>query len=94
MAKKGTRRTGEKPGGTSRKRTIPLADVDKASQLLAQQSHQLAALADILREEKLAEIEIDGFGLLQRGVDEIDRFIDNVDKGVNQARRDKRRSEM
>ena len=78
----------------SRKRTIGLEDVRKAARTLKQQSASLDALAEVMKSGGLEEIEIDGYGLLERGVDEVDRFVDNVDKGVKKARRDKERSSM
>ena len=80
--------------GGSRKRTISLEDVRKAARTLKQQSASLEALAQVMKAGGLEEIEIDGYGLLERGIDEVDRFVDNVDKGVKKASRDKERSSM
>ncbi len=77
---------------SSRKRDIPHSTLSHAARLLQQQSARLTALADVMKDQKIAEIEIDGYGLLERGIDELDRFLDNVEKGVNQAKRDKERS--
>jgi len=95
MAKKRERgsRQGSSRGG-SRKRIISLDDINKAAALLSQNSGGLKGLAKAMREHKIAEIEIDGFGLLERGIDEIDRFIDNVEKGVSRAKRDINRSAL
>ena len=78
----------------SRKRMLSREEVRKASLTLSQQSADLQAQAAVMQKNELAAIEIDGVGLLERGVSEIDRFIDNVDKGVNRAKRDKDRSSM
>lgn len=78
----------------ARKRFIAVDDVVKGVRTLTQQSAALEALVQVMKSTGLKQIEIDGFGLLERGVDEIDRFIDNVDKGVKQARRDKERAAM
>ena len=78
----------------ARKRFIAVDDVVKGARTLTQQSAALEALVQVIKSTGLKQIEIDGFGLLERGVDEIDRFIDNVDKGVKQARRDKERAAL
>ena len=80
--------------GGSRKRTIDLEDVRKGARTLKQQAAALDALAEVMKTGALGEIEIDGYGLLERGINEVDRFVDNVDKGVKKARRDKERSSM
>jgi len=80
--------------GGSRKRTIVAEDIAKGARTLQQQAAALDALVQAMKSNAVKQIEIDGFGLLERGVDEIDRFIDNVDKGVKQARRDKERAAM
>lgn len=79
---------------TARKRAVGIEDVLKGARTLTQQSAALDALVQVMKSNGLKQIQIDGFGLLERGVDEIDRFIDNVDKGVKQARRDKERASM
>lgn len=97
MAKKRPLKESEKPkptGRGSRKRIVAVAEIQRAAQTLGQQQANMAALVDIMQQEGIAEIEIDGYGLLERGIDEIDRFLDNVDKGVNQAKRDKLRSTL
>ena len=78
----------------SRKRVFTPEEIRKASLTLSQQSADLQAQVAVMQKNDLASIEIDGVGLLDRGVSEIDRFIDNVDKGVNRAKRDKERSSM
>ena len=88
------KRKAPQAAGGSRKRTISLEDVRKAARTLKQQSASLDALAEVMKTGGLDEIEIDGYGLLDRGIDEVDRFVDNVDKGVKKARRDKERSSM
>jgi hypothetical protein len=95
MAKKRDRgsRQGSSRGG-SRKRIISLDEINKAAALLSQNSGGLQGLAAAMREHKITEIEIDGFGLLERGIDEIDRFIDNVEKGVSKAKRSIDRSAL
>ena len=81
-----------KTGG--RKRRISPADLHRAMKTLGDQTAELAALARQMEEHALREIEIDGLGLLKRGNDEIDRYIDNVSKGIGKARRQKERSAL
>lgn len=88
------KRKAQPAAGGSRKRTISLEDVRKAARTLKQQAASLDALAEVMKAGNLEEIEIDGYGLLERGIDEVDRFVDNVDKGVKKAHRNKERSSM
>ncbi len=83
-----------KPDRASRKQSISAAEVGRAAKLLGNQAAQLTALATQMLEHQLGEIEIDGAGLLDRGVDEIDRYLDNVQKGILKGRREKDRSSM
>lgn len=78
----------------ARKRAVNVEDVIKGARTLTQQSAALDALVQVMKLNGFKQIQMDGFGLLERGIDEIDRFIDNVDKGVKQARRDKERAAM
>lgn len=95
MAKKKSRRSraGSTPPGT-RKRKISADEVKRAARLLADQSDGLKALLAQMQQHGLKEIEIDGHGLLMRGIDTIDRYIDNVDAGIRKARRDKERTSL
>jgi hypothetical protein len=85
---------GDSTASARRKRTIVLTDLRKASRYLASQAGRLDGLAAQMDEHDLKEIHIDGQGLFRRGVDEIDRFIDNVSKGISQAKRDKERASL
>lgn len=95
MAKKKSRRSRARktPPGT-RKRKISADEVKRAARLLADQSDGLKALLAQMQQHGLKEIEIDGQGLLMRGIDTIDRYIDNVDAGIRKARRDKERTSL
>jgi hypothetical protein len=75
----------------TRKRTISCQELQRAVLTLRQQVGDLEGQLKMMEKSELTEIEIDGYGLLQRGGDEIDRFIENVNKGVNRAKRDKQR---
>ena len=77
---------------SARKKTISVDDLQRAVTLLGDQSSQFAALATLMTEHALGEIEIDGAGLFDRGIDKIDRYIDNLNKGAAKARREKERS--
>lgn len=92
MAKKKSAANSQPTSRSSRKRNVSHDVLLHAARLLQQQSTRLTSLADVMKDQKIAEVEIDGYGLLERGIDEMDRFLDNVNKGVNQAKRDKERS--
>ena len=82
-------RAQKQSGKKARKKTISSADIHRAIKLLGLQSSQMAAIAAQMTEHSLEEIEIDGAGLFDRGVDEIGRYIDNLNKGAAKARREK-----
>jgi len=88
------KRPAAKTSRRRRKKEISADDVDVALGVLGDQVKQLADLARQIRTHALREIEIDGAGLFERGIDEIDRYIDNVGKGIAQARREKHRANM
>lgn len=85
---------GSAASSARRKRTIALTELRKASRYLASLAGRLDGLAAQMEDHSLGEIHIDGQGLFRRGVDEIDRFIDNVSKGISQAKRDKERASL
>jgi hypothetical protein len=94
MARRKPRPTSSDVAGSRRKRTIALAELRKAALYLANQNGRLEGLAAQMEDHGLDQIQIDGQGLLARGVDEVDRFIDNVSKGISQAKRDKERATL
>lgn len=92
MPQKKPRRTEREPERTTRIRTLARSDVERSGRLVGDLAAQLAALAKILEEQSIREIEIDGVGLFERGVDQIERYIDNVSSGVSRAQRERRRA--
>ena len=81
-------------GRAKRKQMISDDQIKKAAAMVEHACVELKALAAVMEKHDLSEVEIDGIGLLHRGVDEIDRFIENVDKSVKRARREQERLSM
>ncbi len=78
----------------TRKKTISRDTLCKAAATLESQAGELLALAEQLKQTRLKEVEIDGHGLLGRGVENVDRFIGNVSRSVGQVVRSEKRSSM
>ena len=82
------------PPPAGRKKDLALADLEKAARCLADQLGRLEGFAHEMKKHRVTHIRIDGQGLLTRGTDEIDRFLDNVGKGISQAKRDRERQSL
>ncbi|MGE3317199.1 MAG: hypothetical protein AB7O26_18940 [Planctomycetaceae bacterium] len=77
---------------TARIRRVSRGDIERSAGHVGELSAQLQALFRQMEENSIRDIEIDGIGLLERGLDQIARFVDNVGSGVSRAQREKRRA--
>jgi hypothetical protein len=76
----------------SRIKRVSRGDVERSAGHVGDLSAQLQALFRQMEENAIRDIEIDGIGLLERGLDQIARFVDNVSSGISRAQREKRRA--
>ena len=85
--------TAATPARESRISKVSRTDVDRNARQFRDIAAQHDALLKQMEENSIREIEIDGLGLLDRGFDQLLRYINNVSTGIARARQQKLRSQ-
>ena len=87
----GKKRTKTKPAEAAsdrnpRKQSYAAEHMLRVVERLREQAARLSALAKAMDTAQVPKIRVDGHAMLQRGMNQIDNFIDNASRAVREAK--------
>ena len=80
---------GAAPRSNSRSARKEPYNSDRLNQVverLREQANRAAALARLMDETEITEVEVDGHAMLLRGLNQVDNFADNAQRAIREAK--------